>query len=59
MEATLLDKGAVLLVSIGTDCVMISVPVLSSGDEPTVLSIATERVVVVTELVILSVSPDD
>jgi hypothetical protein len=55
----MLDKDTILLVSIDPDCVMISVPVLSSGDEPTVLSIPTERVVVVTELVILSVSTDD
>jgi hypothetical protein len=54
-----LDKATIVLVSVNTDGVIISVLVLSSRDEPTVLSITTERTVVVTEFVVVSVSTDD
>jgi hypothetical protein len=58
-EVSVLDKDTIVLVSIDTDGVTVSVLPVSSRDELAILSIPTERVLVVTEFVIVSVSTDD
>jgi hypothetical protein len=58
-EVSVLEKGIIVLVSIDNDGVLILVLVVISRDELTVLSIPAERVIVVTEFVVVSGSTDD